>query len=152
MLCLAGRTPLDEAAAVLFAQLSNAHGLAARVEPADALSTARISRLEITGVAIVCLSYLDASSPAHMRYSVRRLRRKLPKATILLGCWADDVDKESLEELREAAKADMAAGNLREAMMICRTTAGVEELDGSPDQLRGGQGRIANCAAGSSGR
>jgi predicted PurR-regulated permease PerM len=80
VLCIAGRTPLDEAAAVLFAQLSNAHGLAARVQSADALSTTNILRLDTAGVAIVCLSYLDASSPAHMRYSVRRLRRKLPRS------------------------------------------------------------------------
>lgn len=134
VLCLAGRSPLDEAAAVLFAQLSNAHGLAARVEPADALSTSNILRLDTTGVAIVCLSYLDASSPAHMRYSVRRLRRKLPKATIMLGCWAD-IDKEALEALRETAKADIAAGSLSEAMMICRTTAGVHESNEPPNHV-----------------
>jgi predicted PurR-regulated permease PerM len=135
VLCLAGRTPLDEAAAVLFAQLANAHGLGARVESADALSTTNISKLEITGVAIICLSYLDASSPAHMRYSVRRLRRKFPKTTIMLGCWADNIDKEPLEELREVAKADTAAGSLREAMMICRTSAGVPELVGLPNHV-----------------
>ena len=137
MLCMAGRTPLDEAAAVLFAQLSNAHGLAARVQPADALSTTNIVRLETAGVAIVCLSYLDASSPAHMRYSVRRLRRKLPKATIMLGCWAEGITKETLEELRETAKADTVAGSLSEAMMICRTTAGVRETQAVPDNVTG---------------
>jgi len=133
VLYLAGRTPLDEAAAVLFAQLSNAHGLVARVEPTDALSTAKIGELSTTGVALVCLSYLDASSPAHMRYSVRRLRRKMPDVTIMLGCWAENIDKEALEELREAAKADLAAGSLREAMMVCRAAAGVEEIDEAPD-------------------
>lgn len=127
ILCVAGRTPLDEAAAILFAQLSNAHGLAARVEPADALSTANILRLDTAGVAIVCLSYLDASSPAHMRYSVRRLRRKLPTVTIMLGCWAEDIDKATLEERRYVAKADTVAGSLSEAMMICRTMAGARE-------------------------
>jgi predicted PurR-regulated permease PerM len=132
VLCLSGRTPLDEAAAVLFAQLSNAHGLAARVEPANALSTANISQLETSGVAIVCLSYLDAGSPAHMRYSVRRLRRKLPKAIIMLGCWAESLGKEALEELREAARADTAAGSLREAMMICRAAAGAQEIAEQP--------------------
>jgi hypothetical protein len=133
VLCVAGRSPLDEAAAVLFAQLCSVHGLAARVEPADALSMSNISRLQTADVAMVCLSYLDASSPAHMRYSVRRLRRRLPKASIMLGCWAEDIDKESLEQLRETAKADSVAGSLREAMMICRTTAGVQETDQAPD-------------------
>src|SRR5450432_812666 len=136
VLCMAGRTPLDEAAAALFAQLSNAHGLAARVQPADALSTANIVRLETAGVAMVCLSYLDASSPAHMRYSVRRLRRRLPGATIMLGCWAEDIDKESLEALRDTAKADMVAGSLSEAMMICRTAAGATANE-LPDSVTG---------------
>ncbi len=137
VLSLAGRSPLDEAAAVLFAQLSNAHGLAARVESADALSPANIARLGTAGVEFVCLSYLDASSPAHMRYSVRRLRRQLPKVTILLGCWAEDVDAEALEELRVTAKADTAAKSLSEAMMICRTAAGALETDAEKPSFRG---------------
>ncbi len=45
-----------------------------------ALLSAVASAIETTGVAIVCLIYLDVSGPAHMRYSVRRLRRKLPKS------------------------------------------------------------------------
>jgi len=70
VLCLAGRSPIDEAAAIMLGQLSTAHGLPARIEAAEALSTANIFRLETAGVAIVCLVYMDASGPAHMRYSV----------------------------------------------------------------------------------
>jgi hypothetical protein len=55
---------------------------------------------------------MDESGPAHMRYSVRRLRRKLPKATIILGCWVKDMDPAALESLREGAKADLAAASL----------------------------------------
>src|SRR3954449_5752217 len=119
ILCTAGRTPLDEAAATMFAQLVSAHGLPARVEAAEALSTANIFRLDGLGVVLVCLSYLDASSPAHMRYSVRRLRRKLPNATIMLGCWSANTDVAILEQVREAAKADLVAGSLREATRLC---------------------------------
>ena len=125
LLCVAGRTPLDEAAARLLGQLANAHGLAARVEPAEALSTANIFRLETAGVAMVCLSYLDITSPAHIRYSVQRLRRKLPNATIMVGCWVDNIDSETLDKLQQAAKADKAVASLREAVMICRATAGM---------------------------
>ena len=127
VLCVAGRSLLDEAAAIMLGQLSTAHGLAARVEAADALSTANIFRLETTGVAIVCLVYMDASSPAHMRYSVRRLRRKLPKATIILGCWLRDMDPAALETLREGAKADLAAASLGEAVKLCIEATGVDD-------------------------
>jgi predicted PurR-regulated permease PerM len=139
ILCVAGRSLLDEAAAIMLGQLSTAHGLAARVEAADALSTANIFRLEIVGVAIVCLIYLDASSPAHMRYSVRRLRRKLPKATIILGCWLKDMDPAALEILREGAKADLAAASLGEAIKLCIEATDVEDHSRltTKDQLSG---------------
>jgi predicted PurR-regulated permease PerM len=127
VLCVAGRSLIDEAAAIMLAQLSTAHGLSARVEGAVALSTSNVFRLETTGVAVVCLVYLDASGPAHMRYSVRRLRRKLPKATIILGCWLKDIDPDALEVLREGAKADLVAASLADAIKLCIEAAGVED-------------------------
>ena len=127
VLCLAGRSLIDEAAAIMLAQLSTAHGLAARVEGAEALSTTNVFRLETTGVAIICLVYLDSSGPAHMRYSVRRLRRKSPKATIILGCWVRDIEPAALELLREGAKADLVAASLGEALKLCIEATGVED-------------------------
>jgi predicted PurR-regulated permease PerM len=126
VLCVAGRSLIDEAAAIMLGQLSTAHGLGARVEGADALSTANVFRLDTAGVAIVCLVYVDAAGPAHMRYSVRRLRRKLPKATIILGCWMKDTDAATLEQLRDSAKADLAATSLGEAVKLCIEATGKE--------------------------
>jgi predicted PurR-regulated permease PerM len=126
VLCVAGRNLIDEAAAIMLAQLSTAHGLAARVEGAEALSTTNVFRLDTTGVAIVCLVYLDASGPAHMRYTVRRLRRKLPKATIILGCWVKETDPAALELLREGAKADLVASSLGEAVQLCIKATGAK--------------------------
>ena len=126
VLCVAGRSLIDEAAAIMLGQLSTEHGLAARVEGAEALSTTNVFRLDTTGVALVCLIYLDGSGPAHMRYSVRRLRRKLPKATIILGCWMKDVDPAALEQMRDAAKADLVAASLGEAVTFCIEAAGIE--------------------------
>jgi predicted PurR-regulated permease PerM len=126
ILCVAGRSLIDEAAAIMLAQLSTAHGLAARVEGAEALSTTNIFQLKTTGVAVVCLVYLDGSGPAHMRYSVRRLRRKLPKATIILGCWVKGIDSAALELLREGAKADLVAASVGEAVKLCIEATGVQ--------------------------
>jgi hypothetical protein len=143
VLCVAGRSLIDEAAAIMLAQLSTAHGLAARVEAAEALSTTNVFRLETTGVAIVCLVYLDTSGPAHMRYSVRRLRRKLPKATIILGCWMKDIDPAALELLREGAKADLAAASLGAAVRLCIEATGVEDQPHAASQ----QEKSATAAA-----
>ena len=124
ILCVAGRSLIDEAAAIMLAQLSTAHGLPARHEPAGSLTATTVARLETTGVAIVCLVYMDASGPAHMRYSVRRLRRKLPKATIILGCWMKDMDPAALEQLRDSANADLVAASLGQALDFFIESAG----------------------------
>ena len=134
VLCVAGRSLIDEAAAIMLGQLSTAHGLVARVEGAAALSTTNVFRLETAGVAIVCLVYMDSSGSAHMRYSVRRLRRKLPKATIILGCWMKDINPAALEQLRDGAKADLAAASLGEAIKLCIEATGIESHDQAPKQ------------------
>jgi predicted PurR-regulated permease PerM len=133
VLCIAGRTALDEAAAIMFAQLCDVHGLRTRVEGPEALSTNNIFRLETEGVALVCLSYLNASNPAHIRYAVRRLRRKMPRARILVGLWNGKDSAEKALALRESSKADMFASTLREATRIC-----IDAARSNPDALREG--------------
>ena len=125
VLCVAGRSLIDEAAAIMLGQLSTARGLAARVEPAEALSTTNLFRLDAGGVAIVCLIYLDANGPAHMRYAVRRLRRRLPKATFILGCWMQE--PAILEQMRDAVKADLVAASLGGAVKLCIEATGLKK-------------------------
>ena len=120
VLCVAGRSPLDEAAAAMLAQLLEKHGLGARVEGSEAVLRANIPRLETSGVALVCLSYLDAGSPAHIRYLIRRVRRRLPQAHMLLACWKTDADAASL---RDATKPDALATTLRDAVKLCLDAA-----------------------------
>jgi hypothetical protein len=79
------------------------------------LERIRRFRLETTGDAMVCLSYLDGSSRAHMRYMIRRLRRKLPNIKVLLGCWLVDGDAVTLGE---AVKGDDVATTLRDAVRL----------------------------------
>lgn len=59
---------------------------------------------------------MDATSIAQMRYAIRRLRRKLPAAKIILGCWTADGEPTAINE---ATKADAVAVTLREAVKIC---------------------------------
>ena len=90
VLCVPGLGPLDEALALVIAQLLERRGLGARAEPADALSLSRIFSLDTTGVAFVCLCYVESANQAHIRYAVRRLRRKLPEAPILIALFGED--------------------------------------------------------------
>ena len=116
VLCVAGRSELDKAAATMLAQLLSKHGLNARVEGADALSNASIFRLDTKGVALACVSFLDSKSPAQIRFAIRRLRRKLPDTPIILGCWLADTDPAALAAM---VKADAGAGTLRSVVKRC---------------------------------
>jgi predicted PurR-regulated permease PerM len=116
ILCIAGRTPLDEAAAVMMSHLCRVHGLSARVKQSDALSTENIFGLEVSGVALICLSYLNSANPAHIRYAVRRLRRKVPRAKIVLAVW---MSVDQTDALLDSTKADFVVVSLRDAVRIC---------------------------------
>jgi predicted PurR-regulated permease PerM len=116
VLCTGGRGGLDEATAIMLAQLLSKHGLAARIEPAETISATNIYRFDTAGIAMVCLCYVDTSSLAHIRYTIRRLRRKLPNAQILLGYWMGEGD---IANLQETVKADAVATTFREAISLC---------------------------------
>jgi hypothetical protein len=118
VLCIAGRSFLDEAAAALFAQILEMHAMRATVEPAGALTAGRISRLSAGDTQLVCLSYLDADlSTAGARLAVRRLRRRLPEAKILAGFWQSGPGQAS--ELCAETKADFCATNFKDAVAFC---------------------------------
>jgi predicted PurR-regulated permease PerM len=144
ILCIAGRTALDEAAGIMLAQLCDAHGLHARVEGPGTLSTSNIFRLETSGVAIVCLSYLNATNAAQIRYAVRRIRRKIPKARVLVGLWNGVEAEEATEALRQASGADMFAHSLRDATRLCVENVR-SDLKGSVEELDAGP--VANLAS-----
>jgi AI-2E family transporter len=125
VLCIAGRGALDEAVAAMLAQLLDKHGLASRLEGSAAITNTKALAHETDGVALVCLSYLDTSSPAHMRYAIRRIRRRFPRANVLLGCWMAASDP---SELCDTVKADAAATSVREALRVCvRLASGADE-------------------------
>ena len=89
VLCIAGRGPLDEAAGAMLAQLLEKRGIGARIEGTAALSMSNV--VPTDGVAMVCLSYLDTTSPAHMRYMIRprpaQVARCQDPSRLLAGRW-----------------------------------------------------------------
>ena len=119
VLCIAGRGPFDDAVARMLLQLLEKHGLGGCVETDAAVSSSNIVRLKSTGVRMVCLSYLDlGSSAAHLRHSIKRIRRQIADATLVVGLWglADD---ENREQLQTTTAADYYVSSLREALSLC---------------------------------
>ena len=125
VLCIGGRTPLDEAAAVMLAGLLKKHGLKARAAESKAVSAGNLVSLHAAKAKLVCLSYLGiGSSPAQVRYLVRRLRRILPSGCkILVGSWTDDAAGAPIRALKETAEADAYVTSFHEAAEICGNAA-----------------------------
>jgi predicted PurR-regulated permease PerM len=116
VLSIAGRGSLDEAAAAMLAQLLERERIGARLVASAAVSVASMFRLDVTGVQVACLSYLEPGGFTNARYLVRRLRRKLPRARIIVGFWTltpeDAVRRDALRE----TGADLVVTSLREAV------------------------------------
>ena len=125
VLCIAGRTGLDEAVAVMLAQILSKQGIGTRLEGVDVLSSANILRLETKGIVMVCVSFLNTSSIAQMRFTIRRLRRKLPGVVIVLGSWNAEADS---TVLADAVKADGVALTLHDAVKLCLEEASADAV------------------------
>jgi predicted PurR-regulated permease PerM len=125
ILCIGGRSALDEAAAAVLAEVLKKHGMGTKTLGPEAISAAHIASLAGTEARLVCLSYLNLGpSPAHVRYLVRRLRRILPESTAILVCyWTDAEETPAAKQLVEVAEADAHATSLPQAVEICMAAA-----------------------------
>jgi hypothetical protein len=108
----------------MLAQVLEKHGLGARVAKYDAASREAINSLDLTGVAMICVSYLDIhGNPSHLRYLLRRLRQKAPGCPVLVGLWPaeDEVIKD--KQVQRLVGADYYVTSLRDAMQACMSQA-----------------------------
>ncbi|MBE7203245.1 MAG: AI-2E family transporter, partial [Parafilimonas terrae] len=130
VLCVAGRGPLDEASSAMLAQLLRKHGLGARVTPYRMVSREGIRDLDLAGVAMVCISYLDITgNPAHLRYLLERMRRRAPGVPVLVGLWPVGERVLTDAALGREVGADVYVSSLRDAVEACLRAAQVVDHD-----------------------
>ena len=131
VLCVAGRGPLDEAAAHMLAQLLGERGIAARAVPYQSISRAELPALQARTTPMLCLCYLDLEGGiSHLRYLLRRLRRVLPNLPILVGIWPKGATAVYDERVRVAIGADHYITSLQEAVETC--VGVVQRAEGAP--------------------
>lgn len=127
ILCIAGRGPLDEATSSMLAQLLRKHGLGGRVIPHADVARDRIAALDVSGVAMICISYLDIKgNPAHLRYLIRRLRARMPDRPILVGLWPSEHAALRDQATQTQIGADYYVTSLREGLDACLRAARAE--------------------------
>jgi hypothetical protein len=124
VLCLAGRGPLDDAVSTILDQLLGKHGIGSRIVAHEAASRDAIRTLDLSGTAMICVSYLDlTANPAALHYLVRRLKARAPSVPVLVGLWP--VDDKALADgrVRTVIGADHYATSLRETVETCVAVA-----------------------------
>ena len=129
VLCLPGMGHLDEAVSLIVAQVLRKRGFGVRAEQADALSVSRIFALDTSGISVICFCYIENASAAQIGYAVRRLRRKVPDAFILIALLAGHEVLADKEQLRQASHADAIETSL-EGVRDC--LAGHAEREKTP--------------------
>ncbi|MCJ2033647.1 AI-2E family transporter [Methylobacterium sp. J-068] len=117
VLCVAGRSFVDEAACAILAQLLGKRGIGARVVPFSDVARLRIDAFDPGPARLLCIvSMAISGEPTHLRRLAERLRRRLPEARLVLGLWqADDAGIDEAARHR-AVEADIHVSSLRAAV------------------------------------
>jgi hypothetical protein len=86
------------------------------VQAPGAFAAAKLTSLDLSTAALICLSYFDYKTTARVRYAARRAKSRAPKAKLMLGLWtAPDA---SLEAIKKEVGADFVVNTLHDAATI----------------------------------
>ncbi|GGD16839.1 AI-2E family transporter [Aureimonas glaciei] len=131
ILCAGGRGNLDDVASEMLAQLLENDAIGTRTVSFENLSAENYAHLDLDGVQMICLSFMNAESLVHARYLVRRLRRRT-SVPILVGFWSLPLVDADRLDLVKTTRADMSATTLAEAVAQIDTWAKVEVTPADP--------------------
>ncbi len=127
---IAGRGQLDDLAAEMAAHVLREHGFAAATEANAVLDTANLGRLDPARVRLCLLSVLEeGNSAAGVRHFMRRLRRQLPEARIVIALWHAPAGSPMLGALRAEGLGEAITTSLREAVALCQALAAQAERE-----------------------
>jgi predicted PurR-regulated permease PerM len=112
VLCVGARGNLDDAAAAILVQTLERRGIGARALSWVDASPVDLAPVDIEGIQMVCLLYLNENSTAHARYLIRRLRRRMPAISILVAFLSLSVDESAQSSARKATRADAISTSL----------------------------------------
>jgi predicted PurR-regulated permease PerM len=131
VICVAGRSFVDDAACAILAQLLARRGIGTRVVPFSDLARANIETFEPGPARMICVVSLAISGePTHVRRLIGRLRRRIPGARIAVGLWQADDAILSDEEQRGAIGADDHIVSFRAAVDMVVAAAAADPTPG----------------------
>jgi hypothetical protein len=104
----------------MLVQLLRKHGIGAQLVPHTMTTRTGVTALDPTGVAMICLCYLEVvGTPSHVRFALRRLRQRAPDAILVAGLWAPDDPVPQDSARRATLGADICAVTLTDVVEVC---------------------------------
>jgi hypothetical protein len=92
----------------------------------------QLSRLDMSGVRIAFLSYMNENSVTHAKYLIRRLRRRAPSIKVVVGFWSMTSDPMARRKMMDETQADLVTVSLRDALDQVTSLATAQTV-GRPD-------------------
>lgn len=127
VVCIPGAGRLDEATALVLAQLLRNRGIQAIAEKADALSMSKLLSLELANTALVCVCYLSQPSAAKIQHAVRGLSRRIDGTRILFAL----LGTEAVEPVENASNALVTGGSFGATLEAIVQVTSEQTIDAS---------------------
>ncbi|MCX7344902.1 MAG: hypothetical protein NTU78_04040, partial [Alphaproteobacteria bacterium] len=103
-------------AAAILAQLLRRRGIGAQSLTSEDVAPSKLPQLDMAGVRIIVLSYMNQDSTTHAKYLVRRLRRRAAATSIMLGFWSLTSEALIQRKVLDETRADLVTLSLRDAI------------------------------------
>ncbi len=132
ILCVGARGSLDDVAAAILAQLLRRRGIGARELTSNDVMPETLSRVDMTGVSIAVLAYMNEDSISHAKYLIRRLRRRAPNIKVIVGFLSMTIDQVAKRRVVDETRADLVTVSLTDAIDQV-TTLAISQTDGTPE-------------------
>ncbi|ASP95797.1 AI-2E family transporter [Sinorhizobium meliloti] len=118
VLCVGGRSDLDDVTASMLAQTLWIQGADAAQATHEVLKAGNIKALKLEGRNAVVLSVLDQDFMRHAKFTVRRLKRIAPAARVGIVLWKEDGRPGTTErdQLIESLQADFMVFGMGDAV------------------------------------
>jgi predicted PurR-regulated permease PerM len=140
VLCLGGRSALDDVTAMMLLQVLRVQGADVNFFSHEALRPQKIKELPIEGRHAIVLTALDRESMRHAKFLVRRLKRLAPGARVGIVLWQDLDEHEPGKFIVEETQADFVVSAITDAI---REALSAETPQPSKSAHPGSAGRAA---------
>ena len=152
VICVSGRSFVDESACAILVQLLAKRGIGTRIVPFSDVARAQIDDFEPGAVQMLCIVSLAISGePTHLRRLVGRLKRRMPQVPVVVGLWQADDEILNDEARRAEIGADKHVSSLHAAVETVLAAAGSdavpESREASPPPMVPAGAPIAEAAA-----